>query len=95
MCCAYCLAENADAPPLSCSFRLSQPDPIQSQEGQTEVEAMQIGSEAAVAQTQTAPESKTVDTTLSSSVDTNASAFEIIPSMLEPELAQGENDSVQ
>lgn len=64
-------------------------------EEQTEVIATQIGSEAAVSQTQAAAEPKVADTTLSNSVDMNASAFEIIPSLPEPEPAQGENDGVQ
>jgi len=56
-------------------------------EEQTEVAATQIGSEAAISQTETATELKSGDMT--------ASAFEIIPSMPEPEPAQGENDGVQ
>jgi len=64
-------------------------------EGQTEGVVTQIGSETTKPQNQTSTELKTAYTALSSSVDMNASAFEIIPSIPEPQPAQGENGGVQ
>lgn len=49
----------------------------------------------AIPQTQTSTELNSANAALSSSVDMNASAFEVIPSMSEPEPAQSENDRVQ
>jgi hypothetical protein len=64
-------------------------------EEQTDGAATQIGSETAIPQNQPYTELKTADIALSSGVDMNASAFEIVPSMREPQPVQGENDGVQ
>ena len=55
----------------------------------------QTGSETAISPNQPYTELKTADIALSSSVDMNASAFEVIPSMSEPQPVQGENDGVE
>jgi hypothetical protein len=73
-------------------FLVSQSRPAgEEQTEQTEQATTQIGSETAIPQSQASTTLKTVDTALSSGVDLNASAFEIIPAML----AAQENDGVQ
>lgn len=64
-------------------------------EEQTDGAATQIGPELAIPQNQPSTELMTADIALSSSVDMNASAFEVIPSMRGPQPVQGENGDAQ
>lgn len=77
------------------AIRFSVPQSQLTGEEQTDGAATQIEPESAIPQDQPSTELETADIALSSSVDMNASAFEVIPSMREPQSVQGENEGAQ